>query len=69
MNAPDLNEARRQFLLSQIRCATLRARLAVAELDSIGIALRGSQITPEDAVEWLADIGAVPCLMEVGGTS
>jgi hypothetical protein len=47
------------FLISQLGCATLRARLAACEIDSIGVALRGGLIDPETAVAWLHDCGVL----------
>ena len=52
----------REFLLSQLRCASLRAKLAANELDSIGVALRGNLITSDCAVEWLSDVGLSDCI-------
>jgi hypothetical protein len=46
---------RREYLLAELRCAELRARLWQADIASIGIALRAGWITPEQAVEVLAD--------------
>ena len=47
------------FLLGQLTCAGLRARLIVTEIDSATAALRGGLINPESAMEWVADIGAL----------
>lgn len=55
MTVPD---NRREFLLGQIRTAALRGRLLVNEYDTVGVALKGNLITPENAVAWLNDIGA-----------
>jgi hypothetical protein len=46
-----------QLLLSFIRVATIRAKLAAVDLDSIGIALTQGLISLDDAVAWLDDIG------------
>jgi hypothetical protein len=48
-------KGRNEFLLAELRCAALRARLWQIDIDSIGIALRGSLVTPEQAIEMLAD--------------
>jgi hypothetical protein len=45
-----------EFLLSALRVATLRARLAANELDSIGVALKRGLVSHDDAVAWLNDI-------------
>ena len=49
----------RDFMLAELRCATLRSRLVTAEIDSIGVALRGNFITEDDAIAWLDDCGAL----------
>ena len=49
--------ALRAYVLSELRCAALRARLAAVEIDTIGVALNARMIEPEDALEWLADAG------------
>ena len=45
-----------EFLLSALRVATVRARLAATELDSIGVALKRGLISYDDAVAWLHDV-------------
>lgn len=62
MNAhtsPDAIEAdaRRQYLLSEVRRLATGARLTVVELDTIGIALRGRLIDPDRAMQELDDLG------------
>ena len=47
------------YLLAELRCAALRARLVACEIDAIGIALRGGLIDPETAVAWLHDCGVL----------
>ena len=53
----------REYLLKEIRCAALRARLLQNDLEAIGLALRGCLITPEQALEHLRDCD---CLRLVG---
>jgi hypothetical protein len=48
----------REFLLSALRAASLRAKLFDNELTSIGIALRENMVTSVQAVKWIMDIGA-----------
>ncbi len=43
------------FMLGQLRCAAIRARLLTVEIDTIGVALRGNFITTDDAIAWLHD--------------
>jgi hypothetical protein len=47
--------SRRDYLLAELRCASLRARLWQADIDAVGMALKAGWITPEQAVETLAD--------------
>jgi hypothetical protein len=42
----------RDLLLSALRAATARARLAANEFETIGISLRQKLITCEQALEW-----------------
>ena len=46
---------RRDYLLAELRCASLRARLQQADIDSVGMALGAGLIEPEQALELLAD--------------
>ena len=52
----------REYVLSELRCAALRARLAACDIDSIGIALRGGMIGSRDALDALADVDALDYL-------
>ncbi len=49
----------RDLLLSSLRAATARARLAATEFDTIGISLRQKLITCEQALEWARDEGLI----------
>ena len=57
-------DSHREFLLSALRVASLRAKLFDNEMTTIGIALRDYMITPAQALKWIrdagADIGMVP---------
>jgi hypothetical protein len=44
------------FVLSALKAATLRARLAAAELDTIGLALKRNLVSVEGALAWLHDV-------------
>ena len=59
------NRAEREHLLGLLRCASLQMALAKAELDSIGIALKGGLICVEYAMDWLGEIGALPLIETV----
>ena len=50
-------EGRVSFVLAQLRCAALRARLSACEIDAIGVALRGGMIDADIAVAWLHECG------------
>jgi len=45
--------SRRDYLLAELRHASLLCRLLAADLDSIGVALRGGLIDLERAIELL----------------
>jgi len=45
-----------EFLLCALRAATLRAKLAAVELDTIGISLRKGLVSCEGALAWLHDL-------------
>ena len=38
------------YLLAELRCASLRAKILQAEIDAIGIALKGGMVTAEQAI-------------------
>lgn len=59
-------ERRRDFLLARLRCASLQMRLAEADLNSVGVGLKGGWVTPAQAYEWLEELGATP-LLEFAG--
>lgn len=52
-------DAHRDFLLSALRAASLRARMFEVEINSIGIALKGGMVTVPQALTWVRDIGAM----------
>lgn len=54
----------REFLLGSMRCASLSLRSWAAEIDYIGVALRGNVISTEVACEWLNDLGLLRYLPE-----
>jgi hypothetical protein len=49
----------RDLLISALRAATARARLAATEFDTIGISLRQKLISCEQALEWARDEGLI----------
>jgi hypothetical protein len=46
---------RRDYLLAELRCASLRARLWQADIDAVGAALKAGLVEPEQALELLHD--------------
>jgi hypothetical protein len=55
----------RDFLLSALRCGSLRARLLANELNTIGVALKGQMMSPEDAIEAINDLDAWTLIPEL----
>jgi hypothetical protein len=49
------NSSRREYLLGELRCAALRARLAATDIDTIGLALKANLLSPEQAIELARD--------------
>ena len=47
--------SRVDYLLAEMRCASLRARLLAADIDAVGQALKSGLIDPEQALELLRD--------------
>jgi len=50
---------RRDYLLAELRCAALRARLWRADIEAVGLALKGGVVTPDQALELLHDCDAL----------
>jgi hypothetical protein len=59
-------DTHRDFLLAALRAASVRARLMEADLNTIGVALKGDLISNETAVRWIMEagllgmVGAIP---------
>jgi hypothetical protein len=54
---PSPSEDRREYVLAELRCAALRADLIRNEIVTIGLALKGGLISPDDAVQLMAENG------------
>jgi hypothetical protein len=54
---------RRDYLMAELRCASLRARLLQADIDAVGMALKAGLVEPEQALELLDDCD---CLALIG---
>jgi len=50
---------RTDYLLAELRCAALRARLWQSDIEAVGIALKHGLIQPEQALELLHDCDAL----------
>jgi hypothetical protein len=50
---------RADYLLAELRCASLRARLVQADIEAVGVALKGGLVSPDEALELLGDCGAL----------
>jgi len=57
-----LAASRTEYLLAELRCAAVRARLWVNEIDAIGAALRAGWIDPDEAIAAIADSGCLHLL-------
>jgi len=62
MNAQIDNHNHRDFLLASMRVARTNLTTWVAEIDSIGVALRGNLISEETALAWLDELGVLAYL-------
>jgi hypothetical protein len=49
----------RDYVLAELRCAVMRAQLWQADIEAVGIALRSGLIDPDQALELLAECGAL----------
>jgi hypothetical protein len=49
-----------EYLLAELRAAAVRARLWQAGIDAVELALKAGLISPDQAVEHLADCGVLP---------
>jgi hypothetical protein len=47
------------FLLAELKCASLRTRLLTVEIESITVALRGGFINTDGAMNWLSEAGGL----------
>jgi hypothetical protein len=47
------------FVLNALRCDALRARLLIADIESIDVALRGGFIDADGAIAWAAEVGVL----------
>ena len=52
-------ESRLPYLLAELRCAAIRARLWQSDIEAVGLALKAGLVEPEQALELLADCHAL----------
>jgi hypothetical protein len=52
-------EAKYELVLVALRCARVRFQLMALECDEVGLALKYKMVSPEVAVGWLDEIGAL----------
>jgi hypothetical protein len=57
--ARDPPQSKTNYLLAELRCASMRARLWQADIDSIGLALKAGLISPDQAAVHLYDCGVL----------
>jgi len=57
-----MSTSKTEYLLAELRCAAVRARLWVNEIDAIGAALRAGWIDPDEAIAAIADSGCLHLL-------
>jgi hypothetical protein len=56
----------REFVLAELKCAELRAKLLTNEIAAIEIALNGNMINAETAVAWMDQANALEFLNDIG---
>jgi hypothetical protein len=49
----------RDYLLAELRCAVLRAKLWQHDIEAVGLALKGGLIDPNQALDLLSDCDAL----------
>ena len=59
MTAPDAPRDFTEYLLAELRCAAMRARVLQFDIEAVGIALQGGLVTPDQALALLHDVDAL----------
>jgi hypothetical protein len=54
--------AYREYILAELRCAHIRTKLLITEIETIGLALRVGLIDAEMAMLWLRDVNGLEFL-------
>jgi hypothetical protein len=55
----DSGNSRFEYLLQELRCAALRARLWQHDIEAVGLALKAGLVSPEQALELLQECDAL----------
>jgi hypothetical protein len=55
---------RRDYLIAELRCASLRARLWQADIEAVGMALKAGLVEPEQALELLRECDCLQFISE-----
>ena len=64
------NDGRREYILAEFRCALIKARLALCDIEAVAIALKHRIVTSEQAAAMFWDSNAVQFLgLELNGAS
>jgi len=65
------DDGRREFMLTALRAAVLKAKLIENELTAIGVSLKHGMIDPEGVMQWLHEEGLTFLLPQVesGGST
>ena len=64
------DEARRDYVLAEFRCALIKAKLAQLDIEAVAVALKYRIISPEQAVALFWDSEAIHFLgLELGGAA
>lgn len=61
---PEEGPSFRDFVLAELRCAHIKARMLVSEIETIGIGVRGNFIEPAQAIGALAAANALEFLSD-----
>ncbi len=61
------SQDRREYLLQEMRCARLRARLWQSDIEAVGLALKAGLIDPKQAIDLLSDCDALHLLGALEG--
>jgi hypothetical protein len=61
-NLVTVSTNRKEYVLAEFRCAMIKARLALLDLEAAALALKAGFVTPEQAVQMFWDSQAIQFL-------